>query len=987
MSSAAGRRHAGPPAAELRVGAVDVGRLMDRMADAAILLDLSARAIVRANARFRMLCGIGPDEVSVIDLGVLHEIKDLEWVMRCASSPHLDGSVLPSVTCVGKDGAHFKADVRVTRLEEGAGTLILVTYATAPAAASGAAAAPAEATKASGPAASSLTTFTRRLAEVQDRESLGRVLVTAAAGLMGAGAWLLLQRRGAPLTTEILASSGLQGDALEAARRALDHVLDNVILSATRPLVIERLPADGEALEAGREELATVGIKAFVILPLESEERVVGAWAIGFPEAVRARGCDLETGQVFAAHLAGTLAGVLLLERTRREKVHHEVLNRIISWLRGAFDLQGVLNSVTEELCKAVEADRASILLADPADHDISTLRVDFEYVRPGQLSGKSLGSMPFAETALGEAILYSKGTFAVEDLRVRPDLTEHHEEIVRNLDLRGLITAKILSRQEFVGLVSVSTTGRPRAWTAEEIELVRAVADHVSVAIETGRLMRANEERTQQLDRERREWERTFDAIPDMLAVHDGYGRLLRANLALQVRMAGDPRGFIGKECTEILDVIMGRSSGCPHDEALKTRRAIAREIQGEHGAFALTAIPCFDAAGNCLYIIHVCREITEEKKIREQLLQTEKMAAVGNLVSGVAHELNNPLAGVIGFSEILLEKQEDAKTKKTLERIRDEAQRAAKIVKNLLTFARKHKPEAVMADINGVLERTLELRAYDLRVNKIKVTTDLSRDLPMTLVDPNQLLQVFMNVITNAEQAMREANGKGTLKITSSVAGPSIRMVIQDDGPGIKPDHLKQIFDPFFTTKPVGRGTGLGLSICHGIMKEHGGTIGATSIVGQGTTFVIELPVTRGTAAPARALRAAAPPAAAATILVVDDEESIRELVKDALSARGHQVDGADSGENALLALAKRPYDLVVSDLKMPEMSGQELYAKLLADHPRLAERVIFTSGDTVSAETQSFLEKPGRPYLLKPFQVQDLVDEVEKILRPKG
>ncbi len=981
ISSAASRKQGGSPETALRVGPDDVGRIMDRMGDGAILVDLSRRAVLRANERFRHMSGLGEDDIASLDLSVLHDLKDLEWVMRCASSPHLDGSVLPGASCAGKDGAMFSADVKVTRLEEGGGALVLLTYTTPAVDAAG------KAAKGPGHLASTLTTFTARLADVQDRESLGRVLVAASAGLMGAGAWLLLQRRGAPATTEILASSGLQGDALEAARRALDHVLDDVILSAERPLVIERIPADGEVLAVGREELATAGIKAFVLLPLESEGRIVGAWALGYPEAARAKGCDLEAGQVFAAHLAGTLAGVLLLERTRKEKIHHEVLNRIISWLRGAFDLQGVLNSVTEELCKAVDADRAGILLADPADHDVSTLRVDFEYVRPGQVPGKSLGAMPFANTALGDAVLYSKGTFAVEDLRVRPDLTEHHEEMVGSLDLRGLTTAKIVSRQEFSGLVAVATTGRPRAWTAEEVELVRAVADHVSVALETGRLMRANEERTLQLDRERREWERTFDAIPDMLAVHDGYGRLLRANLALQVRLAGDPRAFIGKECTEILDVVMGRSSGCPHDEALKTRRAIAREIQGEHGVFALTAIPCFDAAGNCLYIIHVGKEITEEKKIREQLLQTEKMAAVGNLVSGVAHELNNPLAGVIGFSEILLERQEDAKTKKSLERIRDEAQRAAKIVKNLLTFARKHKPESVMADINGVLGRTLELRAYDLRVNKIKVTTDLSRDLPMTLADPNQLLQVFMNVITNAEQAMREAHGKGTLKITSSVAGSSIRVVIQDDGPGIKPEHLKQVFDPFFTTKPVGKGTGLGLSICHGIMKEHGGTISATSTVGEGTTFIIELPVARGAPAPAQAPRAAAPPAPPATVLVVDDEESIRELVKDALSARGHHVDVADSGENALAALASRVYDLVVSDLKMPEMSGQEFYAKLQSDHPRLAERVIFTSGDTVSAETQSFLEKAGRSYLLKPFQVQDLVAEVEKLLRAKG
>ncbi|MCZ6696734.1 MAG: hybrid sensor histidine kinase/response regulator, partial [Acidobacteria bacterium] len=342
------------------------------------------------------------------------------------------------------------------------------------------------------------------------------------------------------------------------------------------------------------------------------------------------------------------------------------------------------------------------------------------------------------------------------------------------------------------------------------------------------------------------------------------------------------------------------------------------------------------------------------------------------------------NPLAGVIGFAEILIEKESDAKRKKTISRIRDEGERASRIVRNLLTFARKHKPESSMTDINSILEKTLELRAYDLRIKKIKVATNLAKDLPRTLADPNQLLQVFMNIVTNAEQAMREAHGKGQLKISTRVAGNSIRLVFEDDGPGISPGHLKKVFDPFFTTKPVGKGTGLGLSICHGIIKEHGGTIGTTSVAGAGTTFTIDLPIATGPEIRAEVRRsAAAAKAPPSTIRIVDDELAIREMMRDAFEDRGHKVDTAESGLAALEAIKSKAYDAIVSDMKMPEMDGQELFVRLMEEMPDTASRILFTSGDTVSADTRGFFESSGRPYIMKPFKVTDLIEAVERIL----
>lgn len=968
---------------EVGLGPDDIGRIMERLGEGAILVDLATRTILKANEQFYKLSRFEPADLPNLGLVRLHDLDDLERILQNARQPEKSGEVMPGMTVSGRDGALFAADVRVTSFAHGESALVLMTYhPPAHEKAAGQDSATAAPTPSTSPPL--LSAFTQQLASVRERDALCRVIVEASSALMASEQVILVTQRGSQPGTETIASFGMSAEAQDAAARWLGQMVTSGLLSPEKTRVIEALTNE-EGLRTEKGCLPDSTTRAMVIFPLESDGRLLGAWALGYPEAGGVRTCDLDLGRTLAAHIAGTVAGVLLLERTRREKSHHEVLNRIISWLRGPLDLNEILHSLCAELCKTLEADRCMLLVAEGRGEDAgSRVRVEAEHHLPDQLPLKPKGTIPFGSTSLGSAVLYSKEPLAVEDLTLRADLTEDGEESVMRFDLRGFIMAKIVSRQEFIGLVAVGRSEHSVQWTTEEVDLVRAVADHAAVTMETGRLAIASQERATQIERERREWERTFDAIPDMLSIHDGYGRMLRANLAMQVRLGGDPRSYQGKTCAEILEVVMGQSSGCPHEEAQKLRRAVVREIQGEKGVFALTAIPCFDASGKCLYIIHNCKEITEEKQIREQLLQTEKMAAVGNLVSGVAHELNNPLAGVIGFAEILIEKESDAKRKKTISRIRDEGERASRIVRNLLTFARKHKPESSMTNINSILEKTLELRAYDLRIKKIKVATDLAKDLPRTLADPNQLLQVFMNIVTNAEQAMREAHGKGQLKISTRVAGNSIRLVFEDDGPGISPGHLKKVFDPFFTTKPVGKGTGLGLSICHGIIKEHGGTIGTTSVAGAGTTFTIDLPIATGPEIRAEVRRsAAAAKAPPSTILIVDDELAIREMMRDAFEDRGHKVDTAESGLAALEAIKSKAYDAIVSDMKMPEMDGQELFVRLMEEMPDTASRILFTSGDTVSADTRGFFESSGRPYIMKPFKVTDLIEAVERIL----
>jgi two-component system NtrC family sensor kinase len=236
---------------------------------------------------------------------------------------------------------------------------------------------------------------------------------------------------------------------------------------------------------------------------------------------------------------------------------------------------------------------------------------------------------------------------------------------------------------------------------------------------------------------------------------------------------------------------------------------------------------------------------DITDQKQQNERLMMTDRLASLGELASGTAHELNNPLTSIIGFSQLLLERQVPDDIREDLKLINNEAQRAASVTKNLLTFARKHAPTKQRNQINNIIEDVLKLRAYERKANSIEVETQIDRDLPEIMVDYFQMQQVFMNIIINAEYFMIKAHNKGTLTITTERQNDTVLISIADDGPGIPPENLKRIFDPFFTTKEAGKGTGLGLSICHGIVTEHGGQIYAKSQLGKGATFFVELPI----------------------------------------------------------------------------------------------------------------------------------------------
>lgn len=383
--------------------------------------------------------------------------------------------------------------------------------------------------------------------------------------------------------------------------------------------------------------------------------------------------------------------------------------------------------------------------------------------------------------------------------------------------------------------------------------------------------------------------------------------------------------------------------------------------------------------AVANARLVADLQRSLSELRETQNQLIQAGKLSAVGQLVAGVAHELNNPLTTVKGYAQLLCGQPLPAEVKRDLRRIDEAAERCRRIVQNLLTFARRHGSEMSMCSINEILDSTMSLHEYRFKVDNIAVKIDLQRDLPRTLADPYQLQQVFVNVISNAQYAMRATSG-GTLTVKTRCLDGMIRVSISDTGPGMSPDIQARVFEPFFTTKEVGEGTGLGLSICYGIVEEHGGSIQLESEPGKGATFVIEVPWRQKDLIYPSSEVVAEPKCETegCRILIVDDEEPILTLVKRALSEEGFIVDTASTGVEALEYLDAekgRHYELVVSDVKMPGLDGPRLYAHLRFNRPGLEKRVVFMTGDTSSPDTRTFLESAKVSYIAKPFDLAAL------------
>jgi two-component system NtrC family sensor kinase len=487
-----------------------------------------------------------------------------------------------------------------------------------------------------------------------------------------------------------------------------------------------------------------------------------------------------------------------------------------------------------------------------------------------------------------------------------------------------------------------------------------------------------------QDLARSESRYRHLFEDASDAIMTFDSLGRFTSVNDAGE-QISGYSR-----------DELIGRFFGplLPITELPRAVLEFRKALSGQPGQFESVVVRK-DGERRHITITYSCpqrsrevlcliRDATEEKQLQQQLVQSEKMGAIGQLVSGVAHELNNPLASITAFAQLMLSDGNLTKDDRhATETISSEARRAARIVHNLLTFARQHKAEKTYADINQVIENTIELRGYDLNGRGIQIERLYADPPPSTMLDAYQLQQVILNLVTNAEQAMaRVERAHHRLTVRTHKDLEAIHIQVEDTGPGIPADSLERIFNPFYTTKSVGHGTGLGLSISLGIISEHGGRIWAENAAGGGARFCIELPLV------------ASEPASTSTpsdsqvslarnlhILVADDEVAIREALGRFLEKAGHTVVMVDSGSKALEVCRDGMFDTIFLDIRMPDISGQTVFRQWESKRPDLAERVVFLTGDIVSEDLFQFLTGTGRPFVAKPFDLDVILQALNR------
>jgi two-component system NtrC family sensor kinase len=340
------------------------------------------------------------------------------------------------------------------------------------------------------------------------------------------------------------------------------------------------------------------------------------------------------------------------------------------------------------------------------------------------------------------------------------------------------------------------------------------------------------------------------FESVTDGISVIDLEGIITDANQrTVEMHGFSSKNELLGKSVFELLAPREHKRIETNLKKAIEegaisgVEYALLRDGSEFPGELSINVLK--DAQGNLFGHITIARDITEQKQQNERLMSTDRLASLGELAAGTAHEFNNPLTSVIVLSQLLMERKVPNDIREDLKLINSEAQRAANVARNLLTFGGKHAPVKKLDQINSIIEDVLELRAYEHKANNIDVERHLAPDLPEIMVDYFQMQQVFMNIIINAEYFVTEAHGRGTLTITTQKENSTVRISFADDGPGITQEDLNRIFDPFFTTKEAGKGTGLGLSICHSIVTEHGGQIYVSSQLGKGATISIELPV----------------------------------------------------------------------------------------------------------------------------------------------
>jgi len=651
--------------------------------------------------------------------------------------------------------------------------------------------------------------------------------------------------------------------------------------------------------------------------------------------------------------------------------------------LSGSLQLERIVEQVVRYAMRFLDAQGALVALAPDGEaaavgagegrEDRPLLRVTAADGTLAALAGRSIGADDpgLVVRSLGRERLELVRNSGGEPTRLVADV---HADSAAAVPLRahGVVVGTL-----------VIANPRGGGFGSEDMRLLSTVATHAAVVIANARFF-------EMVRHAKEQWETAFDSLSEGIAVVDDAGRVRRANRSLASLLGAPIPGVIGRDLVESL---VGTSP--PLVDLLAAARAgdrvqpivLRSATLGGGRTIRVTAARIPAPGGGEAHdqsVVVLVEDVTDQQAMESHLIQSEKLAAVGQLVSGVAHELNNPLTSIAGLSEFLLEQKElGAKDRGHLRVIHEQADRAGRIVRNLLTFARKGPAEQAPVDLNDVIQRTLLLMSFDLTLKDIVVETELGT-VPPVLGDRHALQQVLLNLLNNAAQAVAE-NPPERPRVIRLVTwfDDRVRMKVADSGGGIPDDVLPHLFTPFFTTKEPGQGTGLGLSITYSIVEAHGGRVSVERPPHGGAAFLVDLP-----AAPADVALHATPvpepapaaPAAKRAILLVDDDPAVRRMVKALFGREGHTVDVARNVQHALDLAGARAYDLILADAQA-RARDQLFVTRLVEAHPALKNRVLVATGD-VRPGTDDALTRLGLRYVRKPFNLRDLRDEAARM-----
>ena len=688
----------------------------------------------------------------------------------------------------------------------------------------------------------------------------------------------------------------------------------------------------------------------------------------------------VRTAVLLAAGVAGAVWLVQLRRRLARSEAERrrvtEELNRRLSELFSLQELSFVLSSslqlerivdqVVRYAMRFLEAQGAVVALASEAPDQ--PLRVAAAGGTLAPLVGHPIDPADpglVARSVASERLELVRNSSG-ESIRLSPEIAVQAAAAVP-LRAHGVVVGAL-----------VVCDPRGGAFSPEDIRLLSTVATHAAVVLANSRFFEL-------VRRAKEQWETAFDALRDGLAVVDEDGRVTRANRALGTLLQAPVPSVIGLHLDQAL---MGESH--PFVELLDAARRGERRDPLTVRSPRLRRLLRIDAAripgdrpaNNVVVLIE---DVTDAQAMESQLIQSEKLAAVGQLVSGVAHELNNPLTSIAGLSEFLLDQKElGTHDRGHLKVIHEQAERAGKIVGNLLTFARKGPAERTRVDLNDVLQRTLLLTSYDLKLKGVEVERDLARDLPDVLGDRHALQQVILNLLTNAGQAVAQNPESRPRRVAVRTWFDGLVHVrVADSGPGIPDDVVPHLFTPFFTTKEPGQGTGLGLSITYSIIEGHGGHIAVERPPEGGAAFLVDLPPAPADAPARRPVVDTAPPEPPTTkrrILLVDEDPGVRRVVQALFAREGHSVDVARSAQHALELVAAHAFDLIIADGRATT-KGKLFVEALVERLPQSRDCILVATGD-VRPGTEEKLSQLGLRYVRKPFNLRDLRDEAARV-----